>query len=37
MLNTDPDPGFDDQKFKKITAEKIHFFKNYKLPIPGSP
>ncbi len=37
-LNTDPDPdpiriqGFNDQKFKKITAEKIYFFLDQKLP-----
>jgi hypothetical protein len=37
-LNTDPDPGLNDQKLKKkITAEKkIKFFwiKNYNLPRP---
>jgi hypothetical protein len=38
-LNTDPDPiriqGFNDQKFKKITAKKIVGIKNYNLPIPS--
>ncbi len=40
--DTDPDPiriqGFNDQKFKKITAEKKKFFiKNCNLPIPRPP
>ncbi len=40
FLIADPDPGFDDLKLKKITAEKkINFFliKNYNLPIPRPP
>jgi hypothetical protein len=41
--NTDPDPiriqGFNDQKMKKIRAEKKKIFKikNYNLPIPRPP
>ncbi len=42
--DTDPDPiriqGFNDQKFKKIPAEKkikFFFIKNYNLPIPRPP
>jgi hypothetical protein len=30
-LNTDPDPGFDDQKLKKNTAEKNGYFLDQKL------
>ncbi len=36
-LKNDPDPGFDDQKLKKITADKKgknFWIKNYNLPIP---
>jgi hypothetical protein len=42
-LNIDPDPiriqGFNDQKLKKITAEKITNFwiKNYNVPLPRPP
>ena len=40
IADLDPDPGFDDLKLKKITAEKnINFFwiKNYNLPFSRPP
>jgi len=30
LVNPDPDPGFDDQKFKKITAKNIKFYEEKK-------